>query len=366
MLRSETADLAELTDLVYGCLFGECSWQDFLDRLASTLPGGKTALHYHNCTSSHLLFTSGFSDAEIDQFSNHFASVNPWFPHNMQVPVGQGVISEDLVPRDQLIRTEFYNDWLKGQVNCETAVGVTMIREPTHALFLLTCTSSLDTAVNRRAAELYTALSPHLRRMVDFVRKADVTLAPGQAGQELFDAVGIGLIYVSENRLVRSLNDSAKQMLANGAPIRLAASGRLGFQLPQATEKLDQLVSRDAGQSEPHVMTVKGSDDILYRLTLIRMTSDPMRELLNGPTVAVIVEPMTTGSSDVRQERLMETFKLTRKEARIASGLLSGLTPKEMALADGVSYETIRTHLKSIYAKLHVNSQAALVAMLMR
>ncbi|MDR6754781.1 DNA-binding CsgD family transcriptional regulator [Mycoplana sp. BE70] len=360
--------MAELTGLVYGCLFGKSSWQAFLDRLAETLPGGKTALHYHDVTSpvAHLPYTSGFSDAEIDQFSKHFALVNPWLPGNMQAPVGQGVTGEDLVPRDQLIRTEFYNDWLKRQAGCETAVGITMIREPTHTLFLVTCTSSLDVAVNRRAADLYTALSPHLKRMVDLLRKAHITLEPGQAGQTLLDAIGVGLIYVSENRVVRSLNGSAERMLASGAPLRLAADGRLGFQLPQTAEKLDQLASRHGVHSEPHVSMIKGSDDVLYRLTLIRMTSDLFLELLNGPTVAIIVEPMTTERPDVRQERLMETFKLTPKEARIASGLLAGLSPKDMALADGVSYETIRTHLKSIYAKLHVNSQAALVAMLMR
>lgn len=368
MLQSGTAELAELTDLVYGCLFGKNSWQAFLDRLAATLPGGKTALHYHNLASpvAHLPYTSGFSDGEIDQFSNHFATINPWFPRAAQLPVGRGVTGEDLVPRDHLIRTEFYNDWLKRQTDCETAVGITMIREPTHSLVLVTCTSTLDAEVNRRAADLYTALAPHLKRMVNLVRKSDITLEPGQAGQTLLDAIGVGLIYVSENRLVRSLNDSAKRMLANGAPLRLAAGGRLGFQLPHATEKLDQLIARDKGQPEPHVLTVKGSDDVLYRLTLIRMTSDPLLELLNGPTVAVIVEPMTTGGLDVRYERLIESFKLTPKEARIASGLLSGLSPKDIALADGVSYETVRTHLKSIYAKLHVNSQAALVATLMR
>ena len=50
----------------------------------------------------------------------------------------------------------------------------------------------------------------------------------------------------------------------------------------------------------------------------------------------------------------------------IASGVAAGLTLKEMSRANGVSYETIRTQLKSIYAKTRVNSQAALVKLLMR
>nr|WP_246723672.1 LuxR C-terminal-related transcriptional regulator [Rhizobium sp. ARZ01] len=360
--------MAELTDLVYGCLFGECSWQEFLDRLATTVPNGKAAFHYHDFTEpiARVPYMSGFSSSEIDQFTKHFASVNPWIPRTSLVHVGRGVTGEDLLPRNLLIKTEFYNDWLKPQAGCETAVGVTVIREPTRTFVLSTCTSSVDTALNRRAADLYTALSPHLKRMADFLRKADVTLGPGRAGLSLFDAIGTGLIYVSENRLARSLNESAKQMIAGGAPVRVTANGRLGFQLNEMTERLEYLTSRHSAHVEPHVSVVKGSDDALYRVTLIRMKSDIFLELLNGPTVAVIVEPMTATRPYVREERLMENFKLTRKETRIASGLLTGLTPKEMALADGVSYETVRTHLKSIYAKLQVNSQAALVALLMR
>ncbi|MGO7201294.1 helix-turn-helix transcriptional regulator, partial [Rhizobium ruizarguesonis] len=47
MLQSKDAS-SELIDLIYGSLFGECNWQDFLDRVAQTSPNGKAALHYHD------------------------------------------------------------------------------------------------------------------------------------------------------------------------------------------------------------------------------------------------------------------------------------------------------------------------------
>ncbi len=108
MIQS-TDDSSLLTDMIYGSLFGECSWQDFLDRLAQTSPGGKAALHYHDLTASvaHVPFMSGFSQSEVDQFMSHFASVNPWLPRLDLVPVGQGLCGDEIVPREELIRSEF-------------------------------------------------------------------------------------------------------------------------------------------------------------------------------------------------------------------------------------------------------------------
>lgn len=79
MLQSKDAS-SELINLIYGSLFGECNWQDFLDRVAQTSPNGKAALHYHDLASpvAHVPYVSGFSRTEVDQFSSHFAAVNPW------------------------------------------------------------------------------------------------------------------------------------------------------------------------------------------------------------------------------------------------------------------------------------------------
>ncbi len=53
---------------------------------------------------------------------------------------------------------------------------------------------------------------------------------------------------------------------------------------------------------------------------------------------------------------------LTRREAEVLQGLLQGLSNAGMAQALGVSVNTIKRHLKSIYKKYGVHSRAAVVA----
>ncbi len=54
-------------------------------------------------------------------------------------------------------------------------------------------------------------------------------------------------------------------------------------------------------------------------------------------------------------------YQLTPKEKEVLQQLIKGKSYKMIADALGSSYETVRTHMKNIYAKLHVNSNTEAV-----
>jgi len=55
-------------------------------------------------------------------------------------------------------------------------------------------------------------------------------------------------------------------------------------------------------------------------------------------------------------------YQLTPKEKEILQQLVKGKSFKMIADAIGTTYETVRTHMKNIYAKLHVNSNTEAVS----
>jgi DNA-binding CsgD family transcriptional regulator len=63
---------------------------------------------------------------------------------------------------------------------------------------------------------------------------------------------------------------------------------------------------------------------------------------------------------------LQRDFRLTDREREVCVRLLDGKTPTEIAEAIGSSTATIRVHLKRIYSKLGVSSQAAFFRLLSR
>ncbi|MEN8155451.1 MAG: response regulator transcription factor [Bacteroidota bacterium] len=52
---------------------------------------------------------------------------------------------------------------------------------------------------------------------------------------------------------------------------------------------------------------------------------------------------------------------LTRKEQEVVMGLVDGLSYKMIADSGCISIETVRTHIKNIYKKLHVHSKAEVI-----
>lgn len=63
-----------------------------------------------------------------------------------------------------------------------------------------------------------------------------------------------------------------------------------------------------------------------------------------------------------QQDTAPYDYKLTAREQDVLEELVAGKTKKRIAKDLYLSPNTVDTHLRSIYAKLHVNTQTAAVA----
>jgi DNA-binding CsgD family transcriptional regulator len=82
----------------------------------------------------------------------------------------------------------------------------------------------------------------------------------------------------------------------------------------------------------------------------------------SGGAILVIAGASTQGG--LSQELLQGLFDLTPAEARLARGLMQGLTLADAAHQFGVAEATIRTQLKALFAKTGQSRQSELVRML--
>ncbi|MEY2920378.1 MAG: hypothetical protein RL261_1683, partial [Pseudomonadota bacterium] len=75
--------------------------------------------------------------------------------------------------------------------------------------------------------------------------------------------------------------------------------------------------------------------------------------------LALIYAP--TEQRDITNEVLLEIYGLTRAQADVARQLYAGLSVEETAARLRLSLNTVRTHLKQIFSKCEVQSQAELL-----
>jgi DNA-binding CsgD family transcriptional regulator len=85
-------------------------------------------------------------------------------------------------------------------------------------------------------------------------------------------------------------------------------------------------------------------------------------QIRNAACAAFVIDPARRGT--VGTQQLMDAYGLTRAEARVAVSALAGVTTSEAGLALGLSRNTVKTHLRRVFAKTETRGHAELAALL--
>ena len=104
-----------------------------------------------------------------------------------------------------------------------------------------------------------------------------------------------------------------------------------------------------------------GADGYLLKKTNPEKIIEALKDVLNGGA------PMTPSIAKkvlhfLPRESKTETEPLTEKECEVLQQLVNGKSYKQVAAALKITLETVRTHIKNIYRKLHVHSMSQAVA----
>lgn len=79
----------------------------------------------------------------------------------------------------------------------------------------------------------------------------------------------------------------------------------------------------------------------------------------------LLCSPVETSCATL-EERMRLSYGLTRAEARVAAHVGRGLVPKQVAVALGTSWNTVRFQLRQVYAKTRTSGQVDLARLLAR
>lgn len=357
----------ELVSEIYAALLGSSNWETFLDYLSDALPNGKTTLFYHDANAGAGAFSinARFDPEYIATYSNHFCFINPWMRRASTRQVGLGVRAEQMLPRNELLRTEFYNDFLRPQ-GLESGVGVTIVREDGRNFMLSTLHGGTDDDAADAAASLLTKISPHLRQVFDFYRRRDANSEMPRIVGAAAEALDVAIVAVGLNRRICWSNAKGQTMISSGSIIGSDALGRLTSpfsDLKAAVVAALERAMRGDGVATKDILVPTGpSKSQPTRLKIVVPNMTPFERYFGGPIVLLLVSDAKRAV--VTKSVLQASFGLTPSEAGLALSLRQGLSLSEAAQTHGISKETARTHLKGLFAKLGVHRQAEVIRLL--
>jgi DNA-binding CsgD family transcriptional regulator len=271
----------------------------------------------------------------------------------------------DLIPYDEFLETRMYKEWARpqGLVDFVSALldkSVTSVamfgvfRHERHGL--------ADDETRRRMR----LLVPHIRRAVLIGRVIDTKTAETATFADALDGLSAGMLLVDANGRIVHAKAASHAMIAKG-DLLYAASGTLVAR-DQAASQVLRDVFAAAGSGDATVGTkgiavsLTSREGERYVAHVLPLTSGARRQAgTSYAAAAALFVHKAALAVPSPPEVIAKTFGLTPSELRVLLGIVEiGGTP-ETAEALGIAEETVKTHLKRLFAKTGATRQVDLV-----
>jgi DNA-binding CsgD family transcriptional regulator len=266
----------------------------------------------------------------------------------------------DFVHPDEVARSSYYQEFL-APLGLRWFVGV-RVAAGDDLWCLAIQRSAAQGLPSRQELNALGALSSSLSSAAAVANALRFSRAQGAL--RAFEISGSAVVMIDRHGQTLLLNQAAERIIHSGD---LKISGnRIVCQDRAATASLDRALHaliwrrEDPSLLPPVVLPRREGRPILAYLS--RLPTHAMDAF--DPCQAVVVLVDLEARIGLVERDLVQIFKLTSAEARLAARLRSGETIEQAASDLGISYETSRNHLKAIFRKTGISRQSRLVALL--
>jgi DNA-binding CsgD family transcriptional regulator/PAS domain-containing protein len=309
----------------------------------------------------------GFDPFWQQRYAEHYAGLNIWLERGGDVLRHPGSImtSEQVMSDSELVKTEFYNDFLRPQQHFYS-FGASITREESVISGITALRSKSAGGFAAAEIDLLRELMPHLQTALRLHHRISGLALRLEHTSAALDQLGQGLLITDSVGRIVFMNRPAESILRTGDGLMLAADG-LRARRPDDTARLRTLIAGAAAIITGNSLHPGGGLSIPrsggkgpLTLQVAPLQVAPLAS--SGQRAAAVVfirapEYQTVSGSSVLQDLL----DLTPAEARLTSALVSGKTIRQFAEEAEVTLNTARTHLKSVFSKTGVSRQADLV-----
>lgn len=362
-------DYAAFLDDLYGAPVEQGEWGPVIARFADLIGGAKAWMPDLDLANGKGRGVIARIDPKAQEtYIQHYASRNPFVQRYVAGPWPLAVMTdEDSFPKDQFVRTEYYNDFLKPQDIHSVAVLRLARRNGVQSTLNVTRPRHRGQFAGPDL-ELARRLHPHIIRAFNLSRRFAELGAFSEGLIETLDRSLHGVFLLDGAGRVGHANVVAEGFLKERDGLCLVG-GRLSACRSEPARELEALIGKAArsdGASRAGGSMALATPSRSLPLSLIiaplrtdRPTAQP------SPAVLVCVTDLEAGVS-LPIQKLSNLFGLTPAEGRVALALFEGATPRETAEQFGVSPNTVRVQIARIFEKTGTNRQAELIRLMLR
>jgi DNA-binding CsgD family transcriptional regulator/PAS domain-containing protein len=359
----------DITPHFYRAALDFRAWPNVLARLNAVFDAQVAQVTLGNYRNGDLLATahSGLTPEMLEAWlacPDHVRT-DPRIPHALRLP------NRPLCERDMMSLTEWHGSPfyvnLFAPFGLDSSIGAfTLLDEEAGIFAAFGVVRSLEApAFTQRDIERFHLYLPHFREAMRCAFFLQTAQAQGRSYANVFERLRVAALVTDRFGTLRYVNAAARMILKQKEALRLS-HGVVAGATGQDTAALRKSIMRALAEGSSGL-----ASRILVRLSRPTQASDLLisiapvgsDEAFNVPghqmlAVLFVLDPERRYEGDV--EALQRLFGLTQVESEIMLRIARGQTPREAADELGRSYETVRSHLKTIYGKTGTRTQSAL------
>ncbi len=349
----------QLLDDIYAAIDDDEALARLPSNLASMCDARSANVLYARAGEEPFQQLSYFPDEYVPIYLEHFVDKDPW-RHAAQAlgSTGRAISMDDHVPPDRFVQTEFYNDLLRpigddtGRcMGIEFSTSSTLLHIAVHRSLAAPEFSPADLL---RMEHLFAHVARVLRLRSLVARESNHR----QSLQDMIDATQLGVMVVDIGLKIVTCSNAGRAYL-NGNDGIGCREGRLEIMDHRTAAAIRasvrSVIQRDHSERTTF-LCARRSGRAHYRLAVLPAGT------ING--AVLVIEDPVADIDHARLSSLSRAYGLTASETQLAECLAGGLTLTEVADRRNISVETVRTQLKSIFAKTGAHRQSELVRLL--
>jgi DNA-binding CsgD family transcriptional regulator len=354
---------------VYAAVENPALWPVVLDRIGELVESENVLLfaNYDDSVAEDIHAMARTDPNIWGPYCEHYAAVNVWTRRCDRIfPSGSVRYSHRAVPDGELRKTEFYTDFLRPN-GMAYGFGIEIVLPGKPPALLSALRSPRKGPFEARSGRILEALLPHLQRALRLHFEITLLRIANQGFELALDSFDRAVFGVAGKGKILFCNQAARHLVAEADGLRIednhletelaAQSAELKFLLTQAATTGEGFSGTGAALIE------RKSGKPALRLTLMPFANNLLGHIPELATLVFVDDPTTKPLS--RATALRALFHLSPTEARLTDLLASGADVGEASEVLGMSAETARFHLKSIFRKTGVNRQVKLVQLVL-
>jgi hypothetical protein len=219
--------LPALLDLLYGAALDKDQWPIFLQALMKPFDGASGILHFFDIPTqtTPIAHVFGLESEYMMGYQEHFYSCNPYpIQCFAKLPLLDVLPATTVLSKEEALRTEFYNDWMKPQGIDPEHLGCMLHKDDQEMVVLAIAPRASNLERNNdRYTKQFELLAPHVRRTTALSKVSRAE--PVRGG--LTAQFSCGAFVISQSRTVKAVNPPAESLLRDGLLLTTDPLGRL-------------------------------------------------------------------------------------------------------------------------------------------